>query len=67
MAQRLALNARNFGQSYLRLEDYYCYASSGLEAMGTVTTPSARTPFNVTLVKDKLNPNIISDSDFDLD
>ena len=65
MAQHLALNARNFGQSYLRLEDYYCYASSALEAMGTVATPSALVPFNASLVPDKLNPNQISDFELD--
>lgn len=30
LAQRIANNARNFGRSYLRLEDYYCYVSSYL-------------------------------------
>lgn len=57
MAQRMALNARNFGQSYLRLEDYYCYASSALEAMGTVATISSLVSFNASLVPDKFNPH----------
>lgn len=65
MAQRLALNARNFGQSYLRLEDYYCYAATALEAMGRVATPSSLVPFNASLVPDKLNPN--QTADFELD
>lgn len=52
LAQRIAANGRNFGQSYLRLEDYYCYAATALEAMGSVATPSAMVPFNATLVPD---------------
>ena len=43
---RLAANARNFGASYLRLEDYYCYAASALEAVAEVTAPSALIPFD---------------------
>ena len=31
LAKRLAMNARAFGDSYLRLEDYFCYVASALE------------------------------------
>ncbi len=31
LAQKIAQNARNFGISYLRLEDQYCYVATALE------------------------------------
>ena len=65
MAQRIAANGRNFGRSYLRLEDYYCYAATALEAVGTVATPSAMAPFSATLVPDILNPYQSYDLDKD--
>ena len=46
-ALQLAQNAHNFGASYLRLEDYYCYMASALEVMGENLDPSALVPFNV--------------------
>ena len=30
LAQRLAENAKNFGKSFLRVEDYLCYAGAAL-------------------------------------
>jgi hypothetical protein len=33
-AQQIALNARNFGLSYLRLEDQYCYVATLLDTLG---------------------------------
>lgn len=33
MAQILAQNAANFGMSYLRLEDYLCYAAKAMEVL----------------------------------
>lgn len=36
LAQRIAENARNFGQSFLRLEDYYCYAATSLATLAEV-------------------------------
>ena len=36
MAKQIAINGRNFGKSYLRLEDYYCYAAKMLTAFGTI-------------------------------
>ena len=33
MAQILAQNAANFGKSYLRLEDYLCYAAKAMEVL----------------------------------
>ena len=34
LARRLAANAKAFGLSYLRIEDYFCYAASALEYVG---------------------------------
>ena len=36
MAKQLAVNARNFGKSYLRLEDYMCYIGTALTVVGAV-------------------------------
>ena len=36
LAQRIATNARNFGTSYLRLEDYYCYFAAALASFAGV-------------------------------
>ncbi len=33
MAQQLAINAANFGKSYLRVEDYLCYAGTALSVL----------------------------------
>jgi hypothetical protein len=33
-AQQIAVNARNFGLSYLRLEDQYCYVATLLDTLG---------------------------------
>jgi len=33
MAQTLAQNAANFGKSYLRLEDYFCYAAKAMQVL----------------------------------
>ena len=50
-AQRIARNARAFGDSYLRLEDTLCYVASALEAVGEVTGKrDANVPFNATLL-----------------
>lgn len=43
-AQQLAENARNFGRSYLRLEDYLCYAAHAMEAVAEVVLPDALIP-----------------------
>lgn len=49
MAQQLAANARNFGLSYLRLEDQYCYAATALETFGKIfRDSSALKPFSPT-------------------
>jgi hypothetical protein len=51
LAQRIASNARNFGKSYLRLEDYYCYIASALETVAAITkNTSAAVPFRSTKV-----------------
>lgn len=47
LAKRIAENARNFGKSYLRLEDYYCYAAAALNAVSRILNgSSALKPFN---------------------
>ena len=35
-AHRIAENGRNFGKSYLRLEDYYCYLASTLKVISEI-------------------------------
>ena len=52
-AQQLAENAHNFGASYLRLEDYYCYMASALEVLGENLDPTALVPFNLKSVPKK--------------
>ena len=51
LARRLATNGKNFGASFLRLEDYHCYWASALEAIATVATPDALIPFKAKRVK----------------
>ena len=36
MAQQLANNARNFGKSYLRMEDYYCYTAAAFRLVADI-------------------------------
>jgi hypothetical protein len=51
IAERLAINARNFGISHLRFEDYMCYEASALHAISNVTsTTDANIPFNPTKI-----------------
>ena len=50
-ARRLATNGKNFGASFLRLEDYHCYWASALEAVAGVATPDALVPFKASKVK----------------
>ncbi len=46
-AQQIAANARNFGLSYLRVEDMLCYAAQALEVVGLLEKGSdALKPFN---------------------
>jgi hypothetical protein len=48
MAQQIAHNAKNFGKSYLRLEDYFCYLAMSLHLLSEmqkddgVTEPSSK-------------------------
>lgn len=37
LAQQIAENGRNFARSYLRLEDYYCYAAQVLQTMSELS------------------------------
>lgn len=46
LARQIAINGRAFADSYLRLEDYYCYVSSALKAFAEVANKSALEPFN---------------------
>ena len=49
LAKTLASNAKVFGESYLRLEDYLCYDAAILEEFGNVLKGSnALKPFNLT-------------------
>jgi hypothetical protein len=43
LARKIAINGWNFGKSYLRLEDYYCYTASALVEISKVLT---HTQFN---------------------
>jgi hypothetical protein len=46
-ARQIAENGRNFGKSFLRLEDLYCYAATALHTIGLVMKNStAHEPFN---------------------
>ena len=40
LARQIAQNGRNFGKSYLRLEDYLCYAATALSELSRVTSKS---------------------------
>ena len=51
LAQRIAKNARAFGDSYLRFEDTLCYIATALETVGNITgVKDANIPFNATLL-----------------
>lgn len=52
MARQIALNAHNFAQSYLRLEDFYCYTARALYSIASVEEASALEPFNALPVHD---------------
>jgi protein glucosyltransferase len=40
LAQRIAKNAKAFGDSYLRLEDHLCYAATALSTVGRLLNGS---------------------------
>ena len=47
MARQIAENGRNFARSYLRLEDFYCYAAKALDMLADLTGKTdAIKPFN---------------------
>ena len=47
LAQRIALNARNFGRSYLRVEDYLCYVATAFNELSRLYNGSdALRPFD---------------------
>jgi hypothetical protein len=47
MARQLALNAKNFGKSYLRMEDYICYVGAALTVVAALEKgTNATAPFN---------------------
>ena len=43
LAKRLALNAKAFGMSYLRIEDHLCYAAAALDYVGRLENGSDAT------------------------
>ena len=51
LAQRIAQNGYNFGKSYLRLEDYICYAATALQTVALLQNGSSAlipwTPVNI--------------------
>ena len=52
VARRIALNARNFGISHLRYEDYLCYVAKALNTVSNITsTTDANMPFNATKIQ----------------
>lgn len=52
LARRIAHNARIFGQSYLRLEDYFCYFINIIESISRVVNgTTALEPFNPIEIK----------------
>ena len=68
MAQQLAANARNFGLSYLRLEDQYCYVATALEKLGKVFDNStALTPFQPTEIPYRFVRRTTEDDDLTTD
>ena len=40
IAKRIAKNAENFGKSYLRLVDYYCYVATALDTIASLEVDS---------------------------
>ncbi len=51
LAQKIAINAANFGKSYLRLEDFYCYMANSLEVIaGVLQDSDVLQPFNATII-----------------
>ena len=55
MAFRIAQNARNFGLSYLRIEDYLCYIATLLKQLGDLysdkSDSTALIPFDAKLIE----------------
>jgi hypothetical protein len=55
LAHKIAINAKNFGKSHLRLEDYYyyCYGSYALKTISGLQSSDAKIPFNATNISKK--------------
>lgn len=54
-ARRIARNAQNFGKSYLRMEDYYCYMSSALKMISELQKDTnATSPFSPQILEPDL-------------
>jgi hypothetical protein len=54
MAKQIAENGRNFGKSYLRLEDYFCYAAKALVALGhAFRNSTAIEPFDPVMLSNR--------------
>jgi len=54
IAQRIARNGFNFGRSFLRLEDSFCYIATALNTLGTImnSTNAATKYFNATHIRE---------------
>jgi hypothetical protein len=49
-AQQIAQNAANYGKSYLRMEDYFCYSAASLKLVADMEKASdILEPYNATL------------------
>ena len=54
IARRIAKNGWVFGKSYLRLEDYYCYAAAAMENIASIEVGSdALQHFNSTPIESR--------------
>jgi hypothetical protein len=53
LAFRIAQNAKIFGESYLRLEDNYCYMATVMKTLGDLLERSdALQPFDARVIKE---------------
>ncbi len=57
LARKIATNARNFGKSYLRYEDYLCYVATAMQTVADIenstdVTAGAFDPLKLELSED---------------
>jgi len=67
MAYQIAKNAKAFGDSYLRLEDYYCYIAAVQESLGNLYKAYDRTNVTGSISKSSNNTNRSIMEPFDLE